>query len=38
MEPMTSNTCLNVEEVGKGDIGKIIILVDSMVGMKEDVL
>jgi len=35
---MTSDTCLNVEEVREGDVGKVVILVDRVVGTKEDVL
>jgi len=35
---MTSNTCLNVDEVGEGDVGKVVVLVHSMVRTKEDIL
>jgi len=37
-EPMTSNACLDVDEVGEGDIGEVVILVHRMVRTKEDIL
>jgi len=37
-ESMTSDTILNVDEVGKGEVGEVVILVDRMVGAKEHVL
>jgi len=35
---MTSNTILNVDEIRKGKVGKVVVLVDGMVGTKEDIL
>jgi len=37
-ELMTSNVLLDTDKVGKGDVGKVIVLVDSMVGMLMDIL
>jgi len=33
-----SNTVLNVEEIRKGDVGEVVVLINGMVGMKEEVL
>jgi len=35
---MTSNTCLDVDEIREGDVGKVVVLVHRMVGTKEDIL
>jgi len=38
MESMTSNTCLNMDEVGERDVGEVVVLVHRMVRTKEDIL